>query len=142
MNTIVVPVDGSEESKEALRYACESFSPDQVVLFHVIAPSTIYGHTPDSGVYTEQLLESQQERAERLFEELQPVIDSIDSTIPVETITEIGRPATTIVRFAEENDVDQVVMGSRGRDGAARILLGSVAETVVRRASMPVTVVR
>lgn len=142
MNTIVVPVDGSEESKAALEYACKSFNPDQIVLLHVIAPSTIYGHNPDSGVYTEQLLESQQERAAGLFEELKSVIDSIDPTIPVETITEIGRPATTIVRFAEENDVDHVVMGSRGRDGAARILLGSVAETVVRRASMPVTVVR
>jgi len=53
-----------------------------------------------------------------------------------------GRPATEIVECAAERDTDQIVMGSHGRDGAARLLLGSVSETVVRRSPVPVTVVR
>ncbi|MFP4187941.1 MAG: universal stress protein [Halobacteriales archaeon] len=54
----------------------------------------------------------------------------------------LGDPAREIVAYAEENNVDRVVMGSHGRDGATRVLLGSVAETVVRRSPTPVTVVR
>ena len=46
-----------------------------------------------------------------------------------------------IVRYVDDHDIDQVVMGSRGRDGLDRLLLGSNAETVVRRVSVPVTVV-
>jgi len=46
------------------------------------------------------------------------------------------------VEYAEESDVDHIVIGSHGRSGVSRILLGSVAESVVRRADMPVTVVR
>ena len=53
-----------------------------------------------------------------------------------------GKPAREIVSYAEKGDVDHIVMGSRGRSGLSRLLLGSVAETVVRRAPTPVTVVR
>jgi len=54
----------------------------------------------------------------------------------------VGRPARAIEECAEEAAVDHVVIGSHGRDGIARILLGSVAETVVRRSPVPVTAVR
>jgi nucleotide-binding universal stress UspA family protein len=47
-----------------------------------------------------------------------------------------------IVTYADENDVDHVVLGSHGRKGLTRVLLGSVAEAVVRRSPVPVTVVR
>ena len=53
-----------------------------------------------------------------------------------------GHAAKTIVSHAEDNDIDHVVLGSTGRTGARRILLGSVAESVLRRAPCPVTVVR
>jgi nucleotide-binding universal stress UspA family protein len=53
-----------------------------------------------------------------------------------------GRPVHVIPRYVETHGVDEVVIGSRGRDGTARLLLGSVAETVVRRVPIPVTVVR
>jgi len=54
----------------------------------------------------------------------------------------VGRPTKVIVEYADDHDIDQIVMGSHGRSGMSRILLGSVAEIVVRRASVPVTVVR
>ena len=60
----------------------------------------------------------------------------------VERALEVGRPTRTIVEYADEHDIDQIVMGSHGRSGMSRILLGSVAEIVVRRATVPVTVVR
>ena len=44
--------------------------------------------------------------------------------------------------YAEENDIDHIVVGSHGRGGVSRMLLGSVAETVARRSSVPVTIIR
>lgn len=62
--------------------------------------------------------------------------------IDVETDTTTGSPADAILEYAADNGIDHVVMGSRGRSGLSRLLLGSVAEMVVRRSSIPVTVVR
>jgi nucleotide-binding universal stress UspA family protein len=60
----------------------------------------------------------------------------------LETEIVMGRPARAIVEFAEANEVDGIVLGSHGRDRVAQVLLGSTAETVVRRAPCPGTVVR
>jgi len=62
--------------------------------------------------------------------------------VPVETHMVEGSPSREIVRFAEECDVDAIVMGTHGRGGIDRLLLGSVAERVVRAATVPVTTVR
>ena len=141
MTKILVPIDGSKESHEAFSYACKMLSPETIILLHVIAPSSLYSHDADAGMYTEAMYEAQKERAERLFETLRESVE-VDSDIKIETEIDIGRPANKIVTYADENDITHIVMGSKGRDGAARVLLGSVAETVVRRATVPVTVVR
>lgn len=60
----------------------------------------------------------------------------------VVTAIETGRPATVICDYARDHDVDIVATGTRGRHGEHRFLLGSVAETVVRRCSVPVLTVR
>ena len=62
--------------------------------------------------------------------------------IEAETILTTGKPARRILETVETNDVDHIVMGSRGRSGFGRVLFGSVAETVTRRASVPVAIVR
>ena len=51
-------------------------------------------------------------------------------------------PAIDLVKFAEEDDYDHIIVGSHGRSGITRILLGSVAEEVIRKAHCPVTVFR
>jgi len=61
---------------------------------------------------------------------------------PVDTRIEVGSPARVIVDVAEEGPFDHVVIGSHGREGVSRILLGSVAEGVARRSPVPVTVAR
>jgi len=65
-----------------------------------------------------------------------------DSDADLETERTVGDPAREIVDYAEDHEIDQIVMGSHGRTGATRLLLGSVAELVVRRSPVPVTVVR
>ena len=61
-----------------------------------------------------------------------------DPTVPYEHRLITGDPATAIARLAEEEQADLIVMGTHGRTGLTRLLMGSVAEAVVRRAPCPV----
>ena len=139
--TILVPVDGSEQSEEALEFAITEFPEDDIVALTVINPAeagyAIEGTAPD---FPSEWYESARDEAENLLTDAER--QAQDSDVSIRTTTEIGRPANTIVEYAEENAVDQIVMGSHGRTGMSRILLGSVAETVMRRSPVPVTIVR
>jgi nucleotide-binding universal stress UspA family protein len=138
MARVLVPIDGSTQATDALDHAASAFPDARIVLLHVIDPV-------DSGYDAETIMpgyagdwyDSHEETAKELFAEARERTGR-----EFETAIEVGRPAREIVEFAEREDVDHVVMGSHGRSGVARILLGSVAETVVRRSPVPATVVR
>lgn len=134
---ILVPVDGSEESRLAFRHAVARFPEEQLILLHVIEPFP--DHSKAAG--------HRAQRTKQVFEEGQHLLDEIvewgaeySSTITSELV--YGRPVHVIPRYVETHGIDEVVIGSHGRDGTARLLLGSVAESVVRRVPVPVTVVR
>ena len=138
---VLVPIDGSEQAWNALEYALRERPDADVVVLNVINPMEgVYATDAMGGDYWEGWYDNAEERAERLFEEARDVADGMGETIEAASAT--GQPARTIVEYAEENDVDHIVIGSHGRSGVSRILLGSVAESVVRRASVPVTIVR
>ncbi|MGB9987578.1 universal stress protein [Salarchaeum japonicum] len=141
MSKILVPIDSSEQSTEALEYALEEFQSDEITLIHVIDPIEA-GYTAQATVpgYSEEWYEQAQEDADTLFEQAQETADEYGVTL--DTVTEVGRPSRTVVEYAEENGFDHIVMGSHGRSGVSRILLGSVAESIVRRSPVPVTIVR
>lgn len=139
MASILVPIDGSEQSTAALEYVLEEFDPQEITLLHVIDPIEAgYSATASVPGYSEEWYEHQKEEAEALFDEARDMVDGEE----MDTATAVGRPSRTIVEYAEEHDVDHIVMGSHGRAGVTRILLGSVAEAVVRRSPVPVTIVR
>jgi nucleotide-binding universal stress UspA family protein len=134
---ILVPVDSSEQAEEACEFVRSEFPEATMVLLHVINP-TEAGYSAQASIpsFSEEWYEQQQAAAEQLFDEL------TENSDDVEPVVEVGRPTNVIVDYADDHDIDQIVMGSHGRSGVSRILLGSVAETVVRRASVPVTVAR
>ncbi|MFB6116965.1 universal stress protein [Halosegnis sp.] len=137
---VLVPLDGSEQAEAALSYAYEEFPDARVTLLHVINPARAgYGAQAGLPSFSEEWYDEAEAAAEELFSEARA--DAPES-VTVETATEVGQPARTIVGFADEREVDEIVIGSHGRQGISRVLLGSVAENVVRRASVPVTVVR
>ena len=137
---IVVPVDGSEQSQQALEYAYEQFSDATLTLLHVINPARAgYGAQAGLPSFSEEWYDEAEAAAEELFASAKA--DAPES-MTIETATEVGQPARTIVEFTEENDGDEIIIGSHGRQGISRVLLGSVAEAVVRRAHVPVTVAR
>ena len=135
IRTIVHPTDFSERSRYALNLAC-ALARDhgsRLVVVHVAAfPVAVYGEAvliPEPEDYQEPL--------KRQLEQL-PVPDSL----PVERRFEEGDPATEILRVAQETSADLIVMGTHGRTGLERLLMGSVAEEVLRKATCPVLTIK
>jgi nucleotide-binding universal stress UspA family protein len=138
---ILVPYDGSEQADHALEFAFGEFPDAEVRVLHVIDPVEAgYSTQPTAFGRAEEWFESAKEGAEEMFESVRERAE--EAGVTVETSVEVGRPSRVVVEEAEAEDIDQVVMGSHGREGVSRILLGSVAEAVVRRSPVPVTVVR
>lgn len=140
--TVLVPVDGSEPASDALAFATDHYPDATITALHVIDPADYPAGGFESGVMTdlEQIRENKHQHAENLLEDARERLT--DQGVDVETAIESGKPSNVIVEYADEHDVDLITIGSHGRTGASRVLLGSVAETVVRRSPVPVTVVR
>lgn len=133
---VLVPYDTSEEAEYALEYATTFFDAADIVLLHVVEPFP--DHTAAGGYDSAR----SRERLEAAEEMLEDVSKQHERGEDIETVIEYGRPIHRILGSIDTHDVDHVVMGSHGRDGAVRLLLGSVAETVTRRSPVPVTVAR
>lgn len=123
---VLVPTDGSGPANAALEYAAEIAAREDLTVYvlHVVDPDD---DPPAATV--EDLLEAGRSWA---GEANTPIIDAVRT----------GRPREAILEFATDRDVDAIVMGTRGRRGIGRLLLGSVTEAVVRDADVPVLVVR
>ncbi|GAB7009282.1 universal stress protein [Halorubrum trueperi] len=145
---ILVAVDGSTEAAEALAFAATEWPDAELTALHVINPadSTTGAEGGFPGA-VDQWYDSAKRRGERILREATGAVDR-----EVDTRLEIGRPTATILAVAggeagvgddeTAEPFDHIVLASRGRTGLSRVLLGSVAEGVVRRAEVPVTVVR
>ncbi|MFC7069678.1 universal stress protein [Halobaculum lipolyticum] len=142
---ILVPIDSSDHSTKALDHALAVHEGATVVLLHVVDPTRWVSAGDDEGMepfYSKQLEEAARSGSEEL---LAAAADRVrDAGADVETVELVGGPARAILQYLDEEgaDVDQVVMGSHGRTGLGRVLMGSVAERVTRRSPVPVTVVR
>ena len=144
---VLVPVDGSPLSLNALRHALTDFPEASITVLHVVdlfEPDHGVGDDGDTTyeplVGSEEWYDHVEERSERILEEARTV--AADHDREVETVSEIGTPGRIIVEYAAEEPIDHIVLGTHGRPDEARSLLGSVAEVVTRRATVPVTLVR
>ncbi|MEP0546997.1 MAG: universal stress protein [Rhodothermales bacterium] len=142
---IVAPVDFSDHSVLAARHAAalvQAYDAD-LTLFHVVDAATVpTGGTPTLGpvrVSANEVQTRSQKTLERLAADLRAEFPAVGD---VRAFVGVGRPASDIVDFAEEHDADLVVVGSHGRTGMKRLLMGSVAEQVVRSAPCPVFTVK
>jgi len=133
---ILVPIDFSTGSDAALEMATSLArdSGGSLVLAHVeIIPLSAAGG--------EYLYAVPEPPTEELLAKLN-AIELPDSQVPVERRLLAGDPADAIIRLAKTEDVDLIVMGTHGRRGLTRLLMGSVAEAVVRAAPCPVLTVK
>jgi nucleotide-binding universal stress UspA family protein len=141
-HTVVVATDFSETAEEALSVALEIVggTDRRIAVVHVVLDPL---HQPwmidAAGVDFADLRHSWVKAAERKFQELLERRRLNNSALSTHIV--IGRPDVAIVRFAEDHGADLIVMGTHGYGGVKRLLLGSVADHVVRQASCPVLVV-
>ncbi len=145
LRRILVPVDYSACSRSALEHAAmlaKSFNATIDLLYvweapAFIAPEAMVGAAGTTQTLA-QLASDQAQAAMREF-----VAQAREDGIEIaNTRVEQGDPSHTIVTLADSDGYDLIAMGTHGRSGFAHLLLGSVAEKVVRRASCPVLTVR
>ena len=133
---ILFPTDFSHTGDAALEMAT-TIARDRggkLLIVHVEEPPTVYG----GGEMYYGLPDPATEDLQRMLGEVKPD----DESIPYEHHLVTGDPASGIIRLAESEDVDLIVLGTHGRTGLSRLLMGSVAEVVVRRAPCPVLVMK
>ncbi len=139
---ILCPTDFSEFSERAYEYA-QSLAQHykaKLLLQHVVQTLTSaypYYAFPDSVNAINRDLNAHAEEQLQQFRK-----DHARNGIPVECVTHQGLVMESILRFAEQQAVDLIVMGTHGRQGFDRLTMGSVTEKVMRKACCPVLVVR
>jgi len=160
--TILFPTDGSDGADAALSHAkdlAEQYGATLHVLFVAdddFAPSGLV-HTEHEDAETSEMAPGHSEEApsgmvntEHELGELEEggqqivasVAESVDDDIPTETVVVSGNPYERILDYAGESGTDLIVMGTHGRTGVDRYLLGSVTEKIVRTSDVPVLTVR
>jgi universal stress protein A len=133
---ILFPTDFSHASDAGLPQAA-SLARDMgatLVILHVEEPPLAYG----GGELYYGIPEPNTEALNQMLAKVKPA----DPNVPYVHRMVTGDPATEIVRVAQEEGVDLIVLGTHGRTGLTRLLMGSVAENVVRRAPCPVLTYR
>lgn len=128
----LVPVDFSTCSQPAMEMATNLASGGDAILLivHVEEPPVAYG----GGEMYYGIMEPSTDDLMTMLERIVPS----DPTVKFEHRLITGDPASAIVRLAEEEQADLIVLGTHGRTGLTRLLMGSVAEAVVRRAKCAV----
>ena len=135
---ILVPTDGSEFAKKAQKHALflASVSGAEIVAVSVTENNFVNGLPLDDEIY--QLNQVLNERSEENLKEFDKLNDD---DIKITHVIREGSPARVILEVANEEQVDLIVMGSSGKSGFDRFIMGSVADKVVNSAKCAVLVV-
>jgi nucleotide-binding universal stress UspA family protein len=141
---IMVATDGSEMVKRAVDTTIELAKAGQTKLYavHVIPYGEFYASMPLS--IDAEWIKTMEEHLRKEGEEAIAYVENAGEAANVEVHSVIleGNPVNEIVDFAEKNDIELIVMGSHGKTGIQRFLLGSVAENVVRHSKKSVLVIK
>ena len=134
---IVVPVDFSAASRKALQYAAATALEfgAEIWLVHVVQQ---YPVIPELPVATAEMELQQRKSAAQDLEEWAKTAGPIRAACAVR----VGDPGSEIINLAKKNHADLIIMATSGRTGLAHMMIGSVAEKVVRSAPCPVLIVR
>jgi len=137
---IVIATDGSEDTQRAISYGIEiaKLTGATVYALHVVdTRSTISeSWTIDKNLFYDMMMSE----GEKILSKIKKIGE--DSGIEIKGVLLRGDPSNEIINFAENNKMSLIVMGTLGKTGFDKFLLGSVAEKVVRSSKVPVMVVR
>jgi nucleotide-binding universal stress UspA family protein len=136
---IVIATDGSENTQKAISFGIKlaKLSEAKIHALHVV----------DTSSFAQSWTAGKETLHDILIKDGQKATSKVKkcgeaSGVEVKEILLEGHPSNEIINFAEKNDIDLIVMGTLGKTGLDRFLMGSVAEKVVRNSKIPVLVVR
>jgi nucleotide-binding universal stress UspA family protein len=150
LSNILVPLDGSPTSMEAADYAImlSTLHHTQIVLLHVVNVAEYYSSLQffevKQPIESKEIIEEAKKEANKWFNSVKKKIDEkLGTQTKIETYIIISQSTVkSILDFAEEKNVDLIVVGTRGRSGIKKLLLGSTASGIVTYSSCPVIVVK
>jgi nucleotide-binding universal stress UspA family protein len=134
--TILYPCDFSTAERAAFDYACELARDNgaKLLIAHVEEPPVMYG----DGTFYYGIPEPDHEGVRKMLAAYKPK----DPAVKYEHHLLQGDPALEVIGLAERENPDLIVMSSHGRSGLARLVMGSIAEAVMRGAPCPILVVK
>lgn len=135
---VLVPFDDSEQARNALDHALAEYPNDEITAIHVLDPAE-WGYDSAEGGLGKRWHDEAIDKSENV--EAAAVAMADEQDVEITTVVEDGIPSDAVVEYTNENDIDHIVVGSHGRSGAKRLLLGSVAEAIARNVSIPVTII-
>ena len=143
LKTVLVPTDFSAASESALRYGKAMAERFGATLHIVHVMEDLLAHAWAAEVYVSSMPQLRDEIEKESRQRLGALLtDGERKALRAETALLAGNPFLEIIRYAKAHDVDLIVMGTHGRGPIAHMLLGSVAEKVVRKSPCPVLTVR
>lgn len=142
---ILIATDGSEHAKRALNYAVESAVKwgAKLIILTVVPPiSPLVASSKYNAPYIPELMDDLRESHQRILSEAANIVKNKQLDIEVVTRLEEGRPSNVIVETGNEEDVDLIVMGSRGLGGITGWVLGSTSRRVVESCTKPILIIK
>lgn len=134
---ILLPTDGSEYSIHEIERASKLLAEDGEIVILSVATElrkTTFQRSKD-------IEKANQESYDEAKEYVKSMKDAFDDNINISTVVEVGFPSESILKVAEEEDVDLIIIASSGKSGFHRFVIGSVAEKVLKNADMDVLLI-
>lgn len=141
LNHILVPIDFSDNSKKALRYAlplATTFNATISVIY-VVEPAVF---PSDFGFGQMSFPDVEKEMYDKAESELRQIVADLNSDVKISSVIKSGIPFVEVTTYASDENVDLIVLATHGRTGVEHILFGSTAEKIIRKAPCPVLIVR
>ena len=145
-NKILMPVDGSEPSNHALTYSLDQASTHdaELIILTVIepTPTILYGDDEFPGVNIVEYEDTMEKSHKQVLIQAEEKVKKTHPELKRRTILTKGHVAMRIIEIAMKEDVDLIVMGSRGLSGLSGWVLGSTSRHVVEHCTKPILIIK
>ena len=140
---ILVAIDGSEMSMKAAEYGIAMAKKDNaklVTISIIYTPASTFTYTKQA--WFDEFLKKAKDESEKWFDKIKKNAADTGVQVKAETVEELYSIPAAIVKYAENENADLIIMGSTGKTGFKRLLLGSVANDVVIHSPIPVMIIK
>jgi nucleotide-binding universal stress UspA family protein len=141
LEKILIATDGSETAKKAVEFGVQIAGLSGAKVYAVfVIDTTPYYSIPLDQIWSKEVYEQLEKMGSEITLDVEKTAKI--AGLEAESVVLKGNPAERIVNFAEEQNVDMIIVGAHGMGGFERLVIGSVSEKIVRHSKSPVLVVR